>query len=262
MSKTALYAGLATVALTGAFLFLGEDDAEALPLPEPPPPRGSVPDETLMFPQTPERELDTTEPPDDGLFWFSTPTPTQPEGQVNFATPQPRQTSFPTTETVFSQPQPQPPSTPEPVNVYTAPPVDITPAPTPTTTAYKPRNASGVPTDKIQAMLSTLGYFHGQVTGSYDDSTIEAVKAFQRAVNLKADGTVGAQTLEKLNDSIFYLTTKGNEDMTKQASYEELKPLSKRSKSYEYMPVSPPPPVVAGSGVGGLSRAVPMLRRW
>jgi hypothetical protein len=47
---------------------------------------------------------------------------------------------------------------------------------------------------RLQADLARLGYFHHAVTGYYGAVTTAAVKRFQRAVGLKADGVWGRRS--------------------------------------------------------------------
>ncbi|MFM7423820.1 MAG: peptidoglycan-binding protein [Elainella sp.] len=51
----------------------------------------------------------------------------------------------------------------------------------------------------LQQRLSGLGYYHGPVTGYFDISTQEAVRQFQQANGLAADGIVGTATLSALD---------------------------------------------------------------
>lgn len=52
---------------------------------------------------------------------------------------------------------------------------------------------------EVQTMLKQLGYFtYSQITGYYGTITANAVKSFQRDVNLKATGAVDAETYERL----------------------------------------------------------------
>ena len=60
------------------------------------------------------------------------------------------------------------------------------------------KNSSGEDVWWLQAKLKELGYYGGTVTGTYLGGTVDAVKAFQKAVGLKADGIAGAATWEKL----------------------------------------------------------------
>lgn len=50
----------------------------------------------------------------------------------------------------------------------------------------------------LQTQLTNLGLFGGQVDGEYSIGTQEALKAFQRSNQLKADGIVGKNTQQKL----------------------------------------------------------------
>lgn len=50
----------------------------------------------------------------------------------------------------------------------------------------------------LQSKLKELGYYGGKVTGTYLDGTVNAVKAFQKANGLSADGVAGVKTLEAL----------------------------------------------------------------
>lgn len=50
----------------------------------------------------------------------------------------------------------------------------------------------------LQMKLKELGYYHGTVTGSYYSGTERAVKAFQQAAGLHADGKAGTTTLNAL----------------------------------------------------------------
>jgi peptidoglycan hydrolase-like protein with peptidoglycan-binding domain len=57
---------------------------------------------------------------------------------------------------------------------------------------YKPRN------QEIQAALKNAGYYTGNIDGNIGPLTDRAIKDFQAANNLKADGKVGPQTWEIL----------------------------------------------------------------
>ncbi|MDA8346303.1 MAG: peptidoglycan-binding protein [Thermaerobacter sp.] len=50
----------------------------------------------------------------------------------------------------------------------------------------------------LQVLLTNLGYYSGRITGYYDPATIAAVKAFQTASGITADGVVGQQTCYQL----------------------------------------------------------------
>ncbi len=63
------------------------------------------------------------------------------------------------------------------------------------------RGSKGSDVEKLQELLKEQGYFeYDKVTGYYGKITEDAVKAFQKANGLKADGIVGEQTWEKLSN--------------------------------------------------------------
>lgn len=51
---------------------------------------------------------------------------------------------------------------------------------------------------ELQAALKLLGYYAGEVDGTYSESTATAVSRFQQAAGLKVDGIVGSATWERL----------------------------------------------------------------
>ena len=53
----------------------------------------------------------------------------------------------------------------------------------------------------LQRRLKELGWYSGSADGDFGPATEAAVKAFQRANGLTADGKAGAKTIEKLNSS-------------------------------------------------------------
>ena len=103
------------------------------------------------------------------------PSPTQPAATPVPATPTPR----PTIQVVTRAP--------------------ATPSPTPKSLQ---RGFTG--SDEVRALqrrLRELGYYTGSVDGDFGAGTEAAVKAFQKANGLTADGKAGVKTLEKLNSS-------------------------------------------------------------
>jgi len=52
---------------------------------------------------------------------------------------------------------------------------------------------------ELQQQLTDLGYFQGEIDGSFDQTTQEAAIAFQRAQGLVADGQVGQNTWDNLD---------------------------------------------------------------
>ncbi len=75
-----------------------------------------------------------------------------------------------------------------------------TPTPKPSTSEYTrlEPGATGNAVKKLQKRLIELGYLDGSATGNYLSKTTAAVKAFQKAVGVKADGIARVGTQEKL----------------------------------------------------------------
>ncbi len=72
-----------------------------------------------------------------------------------------------------------------------------TPTPVPTVIAFTKKlqkGSTGEKVEQLQAMLFELGYYLGDITGSYNNETREAVIAFQKNHNLAADGVTGEKT--------------------------------------------------------------------
>ena len=60
------------------------------------------------------------------------------------------------------------------------------------------KGMSGVQVKGLQVMLAEYGYYKATVDGSFGPKTEEAVKAFQKAEGLDADGLVGEKTWARL----------------------------------------------------------------
>ncbi len=80
--------------------------------------------------------------------------------------------------------------------------VPTTPAlPTPTPTPQSMRlGFQGDSVRSVQRRLKELGFYNGAIDGDFGEATDRAVRAFQKANGLSADGKVGEMTLKKLND--------------------------------------------------------------
>ena len=63
------------------------------------------------------------------------------------------------------------------------------------------KGSRGSEVTALQTALKALGYYTLAVDGAYGKGTVAAVKAFQRASGLKADGIAGAKTLGRLYES-------------------------------------------------------------
>ncbi len=61
------------------------------------------------------------------------------------------------------------------------------------------QGSKGTQVKTLQNQLKKLGYFAGSVTGTFGSTTKSAVKAFQKANGLSADGIAGKKTRELLN---------------------------------------------------------------
>ncbi|HEY9631377.1 MAG TPA: peptidoglycan-binding protein [Coleofasciculaceae cyanobacterium] len=89
------------------------------------------------------------------------------------------------TETALRQPVRPDAST---VSSYQGNPTSATPS-----TALLRLGSTGAAVSDLQARLTTLGFYQGATTGSYDAPTEAAVIAFQRSRNLIPDGIAGTQ---------------------------------------------------------------------
>ena len=74
------------------------------------------------------------------------------------------------------------------------------PAPAPTVT-LKPGD-TGAQVRLLQRALARLGYSPGAADGGYGPTTVAAVKRFQTASSLTADGVVGPKTLQALGRAL------------------------------------------------------------
>ncbi len=81
-----------------------------------------------------------------------------------------------------------------------------TPAKTGTSSDTLKSGASGAAVKQLQQRLKELGYYTGSVDGSYGAGTANAVRDFQAANGLSADGVAGAKTQEAMYS--YYATPK------------------------------------------------------
>ena len=63
------------------------------------------------------------------------------------------------------------------------------------------KGSTGSAVKDLQTKLKKLGYYDAYVDGDYGDTTVAAVKAFQKKYNLTADGIAGKETLKKLDSA-------------------------------------------------------------
>ena len=64
------------------------------------------------------------------------------------------------------------------------------------------KGATGSAVKDLQTKLKKLGFYNAYVDGSYGDTTVAAVKAFQKKYNLTADGVAGSATLKKIESAV------------------------------------------------------------
>ena len=79
-------------------------------------------------------------------------------------------------------PTPKPTATPSPEPTYTIPESTVR------------RNVQGTDAKAVQKRLKELGYYKGTVDGKFTGASVNALKAFQEAHGLKADGVAGKAT--------------------------------------------------------------------
>ena len=63
------------------------------------------------------------------------------------------------------------------------------------------KGATGSAVKDLQTKLKKLGFYNASIDGDYGDTTVAAVKAFQKKYNLTADGVAGSETLKKLDSA-------------------------------------------------------------
>lgn len=63
-------------------------------------------------------------------------------------------------------------------------------------------NSTGTAVTQLQTDLKQLGYYYGSITGKFGDLTEKAVKEFQKAKGLNADGVAGRKTLDMIEKAI------------------------------------------------------------
>ena len=59
-------------------------------------------------------------------------------------------------------------------------------------------NSQGTKVSQLQTDLKQLGYYYAEITGNFGEKTEAAVKAFQKAKGLTADGVAGTKTLNAI----------------------------------------------------------------
>ena len=97
------------------------------------------------------------------------------------------------------------------------------------------KGATGSAVKDLQTKLKKLGFYNAYVDGSYGDTTVAAVKAFQKKYNLTADGVAGSETLKKL-DSAYKNADSDKEDgsLRKGATGSAVKDLQTKLKKLSF----------------------------
>jgi len=72
-------------------------------------------------------------------------------------------------------------------------------SPEPAEVDFLQKGAEGPRVSHLQTQLRVAGFYYGNPTGIFGPITEEAVKRFQKAYKLRADGVVGATTMAKLS---------------------------------------------------------------
>ncbi len=83
------------------------------------------------------------------------------------------------------------------------------------------RSSVGPAVKELQENLTTLGYTINDKEGVYSESTEEAVRAFQEANGLDADGKYGADTEAKLTEALEAESDSTEESDTEEKSTED-----------------------------------------
>ncbi len=126
----------------------------------------------------------------------ATPTPTRQAGaEPTFNWDDWSSTTNPATQATASK-NPVQVITPNPINVVTP---STAPSPTATTaTTLRKGDTGSSEVRRLQQRLKDLKYYSGSVDGDFGTGTENAVKAFQSANGLNADGVAGSKTLARL----------------------------------------------------------------
>ena len=110
-----------------------------------------------------------------------------------------------------------------------------------TSTARLEKGSTGTAVKDLQTKLRKLGYYDASVDGDYGDTTVAAVKAFQKKYNLTADGIAGSETLKKLEsvyESATSTSTKDDDSLRRGSAGSAVKDLQTKLKKLGYYSAS------------------------
>ena len=102
---------------------------------------------------------------------------------------------------VGGQQENEPPEDHTPAPEYTPTPTPVPPTPEPTRSTALRNGDEGTDVAYVQQRLRALGYLSGSADGIFGNNTERAVKEFQMANGLTADGVVGNRTMAMLDSS-------------------------------------------------------------
>ena len=97
------------------------------------------------------------------------------------------------------------------------------------------KGSTGSDVKELQTKLKKLGYYDAYVDGDYGDTTVAAVKAFQKKYNLTADGVAGSETLKKLDSAYKNANSDKDDDYTLKYVTNGGKVISSETKSRSWV---------------------------
>lgn len=99
--------------------------------------------------------------------------------------------------------------------------------------------SQGVDVLEAQALLQLLGYYEGDLDGTYSEATEKSVNAFQKVAGLTPDGILGQSTWAKLLPTVKSTTPSDPKSDTKkpETKKSEAKPAAKPAESVSATPI-------------------------
>lgn len=156
----------------------------------------------------PDKLEDLPDDPDQVILPFATatPTPSLPPSDPNTGDGTPGQQATGADGTVLTTAVPTATiqlitASPSPVPVWTYSPGATSATATPASDSTLRDGSEGQSVKNLQQRLKDLGYYSGSVDGVFGAGTESALKAFQSANGLTADGVAGSRTLTAINSS-------------------------------------------------------------
>ncbi len=154
----------------------------------------------------PDRTIDDPVDPNKAVLPFQTATPTPSPAPPSGTDGQSGWQPFTSGDPAVITPAPTPVATIQLITASPTPVPTASPTPKPTATPTKKpddgtlRNGStGSAVRQLQQKLKDLGYYSGSVDGDFGNGTETALRDFQKANGLYADGIAGTQTLNLIS---------------------------------------------------------------